>query len=320
MVQASDPMADPASGAAVDPATDPASDATAGPASDAVADPSSDPAADPASDAAADRMADPATHPAAEAAADPTRDPATAAAEAPRLAIPFHSGAGHTRALVAAAAEGARAAGARCETMDVETLDAAGWASLDAADAILFAAPTWMGSASGPFKTFMDDSSDRWSRQDWADRLAAGMTVATFPSGDKLSTLTQFAVFAAQHGMIWVGQAEIGAPVTAREDGVNAQGAWLGLAATSDRDKTRLISEGDAESARRLGARLARAAARWRAGASGLAAHGPTPASASIPAPADAATSSPAGAASPSPAGAVPPAPGGALAPGPASE
>ncbi|MEM1313039.1 MAG: hypothetical protein AAGI51_00685, partial [Pseudomonadota bacterium] len=154
----------------------------------------------------------------------------------------------------------------------------------------------------------------------WADRLAAGMTVATFPSGDKLSTLTQFAVFAAQHGMIWVGQAEIGAPVTAREDGVNAQGAWLGLAATSDRDKTRLISEGDAESARRLGARLARAAARWRAGASGLAAHGPTPASASIPAPADAPTSSPAGAASPSPAGAVPPAPGDALAPGPASE
>ncbi|MEO1686938.1 MAG: NAD(P)H-dependent oxidoreductase, partial [Pseudomonadota bacterium] len=155
--------------------------------------------------------------------------------EGPRLALPYHSGAGHTRLLARAAAEGAAAAGARAQALEVEALfddAAAGWAALDAADAILLAAPTWMGAASGPFKTFMDASSDRWAAQAWTDKLAAGLTVATFPSGDKLATLTQFAIFAAQHGMIWVGQAEIGAPAAARDDGVNAAGAWLGVAAT----------------------------------------------------------------------------------------
>jgi len=35
--------------------------------------------------------------------------------------------------------------------------------------------------------------------------LAAGFTVSSGPSGDKLSTLHYFFTLAMQHGMIWVG-------------------------------------------------------------------------------------------------------------------
>lgn len=61
-----------------------------------------------------------------------------------------------------------------------------------------------MGSASAPFKDFMDKSAKIWMTQDWKDKIAGGFTVSGSQSGDKLSTLEQFAIFAAQHAMIWV--------------------------------------------------------------------------------------------------------------------
>jgi NAD(P)H dehydrogenase (quinone) len=44
---------------------------------------------------------------------------------------------------------------------DLVDTAAPGWAALDAADAIIFGAPTYMGSASAPFKAFMDATSSR---------------------------------------------------------------------------------------------------------------------------------------------------------------
>ena len=79
------------------------------------------------------------------------------------------------------------------------------WADLEKADAIIFGSPTYMGSASAPFKAFMDASSKVWAAQGWKDKIAAGFTNSASQSGDKLATLQQLAIFAAQHGMMWVG-------------------------------------------------------------------------------------------------------------------
>jgi NAD(P)H dehydrogenase (quinone) len=181
------------------------------------------------------------------------------------IAIAYCSGSGHTRRLADLIAEGVREDGAEVALVDVEALDADAWARLDAAEAIIFGTPTYMGSAAAAMKVFMDETSDRWTDQVWADRIAAGFTVATYASGDKLMTLQQLAVFAAQHGMIWIGQHLIG-PKGSDIGAINWQGSNLGLMATSSRDKTALIDPGDAATARAFGVRIASAAWRWREG------------------------------------------------------
>ena len=180
----------------------------------------------------------------------------------PKVVIVYSTGSGHTRRLAEYVAEGAGGA----PMIDVEGMTEADWAILDAADAIVFGAPTYMGSASAPFKAFMDETSDFYLEQPWADKIAGGFTVGSYPAGDKLSTIIQFAVFASQHGMIWVGQAEIGGRLSEDQAEIDVDGHNLGLAATSSEDKEKLIDPGDAETARRYGARIARAAARWGGG------------------------------------------------------
>jgi len=46
-------------------------------------------------------------------------------------------------------------------------------------------------------------------------------------------------------------------------EGINQSGTWLGLAATTVRDKSLMVSEGDLETARRFGVRISRLARRW---------------------------------------------------------
>ena len=104
---------------------------------------------------------------------------------------------------------------------------------LSTADAIVFGCPTYMGSVSAPFKTFMDSTNAVWALQGWRDKLAAAFTHSAAPSGDKLGTLVQLAVFAAQHGMIWVG---LGLPPTyagieSDPTDVNRLGSHLGAMA-----------------------------------------------------------------------------------------
>lgn len=183
------------------------------------------------------------------------------------IAVVFCTGAGHTRVLAETIAGGITSNGSQAHLIDVQGMNADDWAMLKNANAIVFGAPTYMGSAAGAFKTFMDHSSDIWMGQTWANKLAAGFTVATFPGGDKLATLIQLSVFAAQHGMIWVGQDQIGSPVDPDKPGINASGTWLGLAATSSRDKSQMIEPGDLETARGFGARIAGASQRWAKGA-----------------------------------------------------
>ncbi len=178
------------------------------------------------------------------------------------IEILYHSAAGHTERLAQLIAEGA---GASAGLMPVAAVD---WDRLHQADAIVFGTPTFMGGVAAPMKAVMDASSDIWGDQPWADKIAAGFTIGSRFSGDKLATLQSLSVFAAQHGMIWVGQGivgERGQPDGPR--GQNGDGSWLGLMATSSPDKAVMIEPEDAETARAFGARIAGAVRRWNAGA-----------------------------------------------------
>ena len=173
------------------------------------------------------------------------------------IAIAYMSGMGHTRRLARAVADGAMGDGQNAHLIDIENISPRDWQTLDAANAILFGTPTYMGSSAARFDQFLEEASDRWPDQHWADKIAGGFTVATYPSGDKLSTLIRLTVYAAQMGMIWVGPNQIGTPVNANQPGINRDGSHLGLMARSSHDKTQLIDEHDLETARRFGARIA---------------------------------------------------------------
>jgi multimeric flavodoxin WrbA len=180
------------------------------------------------------------------------------------VSIVYHSGYGHTAAQAAAVLKGAQSVpGVFAQLIRVEEVESH-WEALDKSDAIIFGSPTYMGSVSGPFKTFMDATSRRWLQQAWKDKIAAGFTNSGSLSGDKLNTLIQLAIFAAQHGMVWVGQAEL--PAGRADNAINRIGSMLGAAAQSDHSSTG-PSEGDLATAERFGARVAQAALRWQRGA-----------------------------------------------------
>lgn len=177
------------------------------------------------------------------------------------IAIVFHSGYGHTEVQARAVARGVARTGTP-RLVPVHQIEDH-WDALAAADGLAFGAPTYMGSASAPFKAFMDASAARvWSAQRWRDKPAAGFTTSAWPSGDKLQTLVQLALFAMQHGMIWIGLDQL--PVDG-EAAPNRLGAWLG-AMGRNRHGEAAPSEGDLASSEHLGARLARVADELRRG------------------------------------------------------
>lgn len=182
------------------------------------------------------------------------------------VAIVHHSGYGHTARQAAAVAEGvAQVDGAVALLMTAD--EATGrWDDLLAADAIVFGAPTYMGNVSAAFKTFQEATSHAVMAKGflWQDKIAAGFTNSGARSGDKLATLMQLALFAAQHGMHWVN---LGLPPannssTGSDRDLNRLGFWLGAAAQSNTDEGAEIAppEADLATARHLGRRVADAA------------------------------------------------------------
>ena len=183
------------------------------------------------------------------------------------IAIVFHSGFGHTKVQAEAVARGARSvAGSAVTLIPVEQAEANA-AVLDAADAIIFGAPTYMGSASAPFKGFMDWSSKAWFGQKWKNKLAAGFTNSGSQNGDKLNTLIQFFIFSMQHGMVWIGLDLMPGNNSAKggPDDLNRLGAFAGAMAQSNVDAGPEVAphESDRRTAEYLGRRVAETAARW---------------------------------------------------------
>ncbi|MCM6778921.1 flavodoxin family protein [Nocardia sp. CDC159] len=151
----------------------------------------------------------------------------------PVVSIPYYSGYGHTAVLAGAVRDGASAAGARTHLIDVANISHDDWNALDASEAIVFGAPTYMGAAAAGFWTFAEATSGRWQEQRWKDKLAAGFTNSGGKSGDKLNTLQNFAVLAAQHGMLWIslGLTTGWNSAAGSENDLNRLGFFLGAGA-----------------------------------------------------------------------------------------
>ncbi len=147
------------------------------------------------------------------------------------VVIAYHSGHGHTTKLAEAVRDGAAGvSGTDAVLISVDALTDDEWARLDAADAIIFGSPTYMGTASPAFHTFAHDTSGRWYRQAWTNKIAAGFTTSGGKSGDKLHTLQYFTVLAAQHGMHWVNLDLLPGQ---QDSELNRLGGWLGVMAQS---------------------------------------------------------------------------------------
>ena len=185
-----------------------------------------------------------------------------------KIAVAYHSGYGHTEAIAKSVAKGAEQGGAEVALVSVADLDELNWDTLNEADAIIFGSPTYMGSVSGQFKTFMDASSKVWFEQGWKDKLAAGFTVSASQSGDKLNTLVQMSIYAAQQGMIWAGTGMMpgnNSSAGSVED-QNRLGSFLGLMAQANADEGADVTPPatDHRTAEAFGQRIAEAAERWQ--------------------------------------------------------
>ena len=157
----------------------------------------------------------------------------------PKVAVVYHSGYGHTKKQAEAVAAGAASvAGAKVALIPVEEAEARA-EELNAADAIIFGAPTYMGGVSAQFKTFMDWSSKVWFTQGWKDKLAPGFTNSGSLSGDKLNSLIDLSVFAAQQSMIWVSLGLMPGNNSSKgsADDLNRLGSYLGATAQSNVDE-----------------------------------------------------------------------------------
>ncbi|HEX4847446.1 MAG TPA: flavodoxin family protein [Novosphingobium sp.] len=176
----------------------------------------------------------------------------------------YHSGYGHTKVVAEAVAAGAQ--GQLIAISPEGDISEDDWAALDAADAIVFGAPTYMGSASWQFKKFSDATSKRWFTRDWADKVFGGFTNSASPSGDKQVTLIQMQTLASQHGGIWVslGLAPSNHKAATAAD-VNNLGGSVGLLVRSPSDASvDEVHSGDLETARLYGTRVAGIAARLK--------------------------------------------------------
>jgi NAD(P)H dehydrogenase (quinone) len=191
----------------------------------------------------------------------------------PVVSIAYHSGYGHTAVVAEAVRAGAVSAGATVHLVKVDEITEEQWAQLDASDAIVFGAPTYMGTASAAFHQFAEDSSKRWFGSEWKDKLAAGFTNSGSKSGDKLHTLQFFNVLAAQHGMTWVslglhpGWNNSGGS----EHDLNRLGIFLGAGAQTNVDEgPDAVHRADEATAEHLGRRVAEQAAIFVAGRTAL--------------------------------------------------
>lgn len=180
-----------------------------------------------------------------------------------RIAIVYHSGYGHTARQAEAVKSGVeQVRGAEALLLTVEEARTR-WDDLAGAEAIIFGAPTYMGSASAAFMAFQEASSHAVLTKGyrWKDKIAAGFTNSGSRSGDKLATLLQIALFAAQHGMHWVS---LGLPpanhsTAGSEEEMNRLGFFLGAGAQSNTDQGPELAppEADLATARHLGQRVA---------------------------------------------------------------
>jgi multimeric flavodoxin WrbA len=179
-----------------------------------------------------------------------------------KIIVVYHSGYGHTKRVAEHVAEGA---GGELLAIDAEgNLPESGWDKLAAADAIVFGAPTYMGSPSWQFKKFADATSKPWFGRAWQDKVFGGFTNSASLNGDKQVSLIALQTLASQHGGIWVS---LGLPPSntkaAQRTDINNLGGSVGLLVQSPSDASvDEIPQGDLDTAKAYGKRIADVTAR----------------------------------------------------------
>ncbi len=186
------------------------------------------------------------------------------------VSIIYFSGTGHTTKLAEAVTKGAGSvAEVKTNLIAISGDDITKgryanegvFAQLDASDAIIFGSPTYMGGPAAQFKAFADATGDRWYRGAWRDKLVAGFTVSSGPSGDKLSTLHYFFTLAMQHGMVWAGMPEL--PMN--DKGINRLSSYSGVMAQAGQEPTDIApNAADKLTGELLGRRIATLAAKLK--------------------------------------------------------
>jgi multimeric flavodoxin WrbA len=167
-----------------------------------------------------------------------------------KIAVVYFSGYGHTKVIAQTFAQPIDAT--LIEIDQNGEITEQDWQTLNDAQAIVFGAPTYMGTAPWQFKKFADASSKVWFTRGWQDKVFAGFTNSASLNGDKQVTLIQLQTLASQHGGIWVSLGLLPANTKAakRED-VNNLGGSVGLLVQSPSDASvDEIAIGDLETAK----------------------------------------------------------------------
>jgi len=180
-----------------------------------------------------------------------------------KVAVIYFLVQGHTRQVAQAVVDGAKSVAGT----DVSLLEIVGsdikegrWSNesitntCNAADAIVFGTPTYMGDTSAQVKAFIDACSEIWMKQGWKDKFAAGFTHSGGLSGDKLNTLQSLWTNAMQHSMIWISLGEL-VEGTGTEN-VNRLSSFAGAMAQTTYGQND-CNPGDLKTAHKLGARVA---------------------------------------------------------------
>jgi NAD(P)H dehydrogenase (quinone) len=184
------------------------------------------------------------------------------------ISIVYDSGYGHTARVAEAVLEGAQ----EVQGADVKLVavaDGVDWATLEKSDAIIFGSPTYNGMISARFKQFFEDSTKAaWTELKWRDKIAAGFTNSGAQHGDKLNSLVSMALFAAQHGMIWIGLDLMPGnnSSSSSPNDLNRLGSWLGVMTHANVDQAPDVAPpaSDLKTAQYLGRRVAMTVGRFQ--------------------------------------------------------
>lgn len=175
-----------------------------------------------------------------------------------KVVIPYFSASGFTQQIALAIAETVDQHNfAKAVLMQVKpehitkgryTNDSA-LSDLTSADAIIFGSPTYMGGVASQYKSFIDATSEIWTSQALAGKLAAGFTCGSAPNGDQSSTLQYLTLLACQQGMIWISLDK----AHGYSNKLNRLGSQLGCVAHIENNQ---LNESDLNTARYLAARV----------------------------------------------------------------
>lgn len=184
-----------------------------------------------------------------------------------KIAVVYHSTYGHTKLQAEAVLRGVQSvAGTQAQLYTAEEA-VARMDELDAAEAIIFGCPTYMGSMSAGMKTFIEAAAKKWFTLAWKNKIAGAFTNSSSYSGDKLNTLVGLVINAMQHGMIFVSlgmmpsanrPADMNAITGPTPDAHNRLGSFIGpMAASFQVNPPGAPSKGDLETAEAYGRRIA---------------------------------------------------------------